>query len=167
MNFEAAVASWLGLPSPACTFAEKCGRALIIEHDGGVFSCDHYVYPQHRLGQIHEADLAELANGDRQAEFGTMKADRLPQYCHRCEALFACRGECPKNRFIRAPDGEAGLNYLCKGLRQFFAHVDPWMVMMADEIRAGRGADNVMRAQAGRSASVAVDRAPRRAMKGR
>jgi uncharacterized protein len=144
-NFEVAVGSWLGLPSSVCTFSGRCGNALAIEHDGSVYSCDHYVFPQHRLGSIHETDLAEMASSERQVVFGKEKSGGLPAYCRRCKALSACQGECPKNRFTRAPDGEAGLNYLCKGLQRYFAHIDPWMKLIANEIRAGRSAENVMR----------------------
>jgi uncharacterized protein len=144
INFEVALAAWMGLPSSTCTFAKACGNALAIEHDGSVYSCDHYVYLEHRLGLIHETDLADLASSEGQVEFGKRKATGLPVYCRECKVLFACNGECPKNRFLRAPDGEAGLNYLCKGLRDFFDHIDPWMALMAREIRAGRAAENVM-----------------------
>ncbi len=148
INFEVALGAWLGLPSSACTFAKNCGNALAIEHDGGVYSCDHYVYPEHRLGRIREIGLGDMASSDRQVLFGREKADGLPAYCRECQVLFACQGECPKNRFLRAPDGEAGLNYLCKGLRDHFTHIDPWMTLMAKEVRAGRSAENVMRANA-------------------
>jgi uncharacterized protein len=145
INFEVALGSWLGLPSSACAFAETCGNALAVEHDGSVYSCDHYVYPEHRLGQIQEKELGDMVSSGTQTGFGKEKADGLPAHCRECEVLFACHGECPKNRFLRAPDGEAGLNYLCKGLRRFFDHIDPWMELMADEVRAGRNAENVMR----------------------
>lgn len=151
INFEVALGSWLGLHSSACTFAKNCGNALAIEHDGSVYSCDHYVYPEHRLGLIQEIGLRDMVSSDRQVTFGKDKADRLPAYCQDCKVLFACHGECPKNRLLTAPDGEVGLNYLCKGLRKFFTHIDPWMVLMAKEVRAGRTAENVMRANAPRS----------------
>jgi uncharacterized protein len=151
INFEVALGAWLGLPSSACTFAMECGNALAIEQDGSVYSCDHYVYTEHRLGRIQETGLADLVTSDRQVRFGSAKADQLPTYCRKCPALFACQGECPKNRFLRAPDGEAGLNYLCKGLHDFFAHVDPWMALMAQEVRAGRNVENVMRSDDARN----------------
>jgi uncharacterized protein len=152
MNFEAALASWLGMPSPACVFAERCGNALAVERDGSVYSCDHYVYPEHRLGTIHEIELAEMVSSDRQIRFGEEKAKGLPARCQECEVMFACRVECPRNRFLRDANGETGLNYLCPGLRRFFRHIDPWMKLMAAEVRAGRSAENVMRpyARAGR-----------------
>jgi serine-type anaerobic sulfatase-maturating enzyme len=158
INFEVALAAWLGLPASACTFAKTCGNALAIEHDGSVYSCDHYVYPEHRLGPIQEIGLAAMASSEPQVGFGKQKADGLPAHCRRCEVLFACNGECPKNRFLRAPDGEAGLNYLCQGLRNFFTHIDPWLVLMANEIRAGRNAENVMRIYAANKGKAPPER---------
>ncbi len=151
MNFEVALASWLGLPAPACVFAERCGNALAVEHDGSVYSCDHYVYPEHRLGTIHETELAVMVYSDRQVRFGKDKAEGLPARCRSCDVLFACRGECPRNRFLRDPNGEMGLNYLCPGLRRFFRHIDPWMRLMVAEVQAGRSAENVMRSHAARA----------------
>jgi uncharacterized protein len=162
INFEVALGAWLGLPPAACTFAEHCGTALAVEHDGGVYSCDHYVYPEHRLGRIQETDLVEMVSSDRQVRFGREKADGLPARCRECEVLFACRGECPRNRFLRDPGGGAGLNYLCDGLRQFLLHIDPWMNLMADEIRAGRSAENVMRLDAAREVDATALRSPSR-----
>lgn len=166
INFEVALASWLGLPSAACTFAERCGNALALEHDGSVYSCDHYVYSQHRLGTIHETGLAEMVSSDRQVEFGRGKAELLPARCRECEVLFACNGECPRNRFLR-DYSDRGLNYLCPGLRRFFIHIGPWMTLMAREVRAGRGAENIMllnpvlRGQAGARPSPPLDRGGR------
>ncbi|MBI0583444.1 MAG: anaerobic sulfatase maturase [Methanomassiliicoccus sp.] len=148
INFEVALASWMGLPPTACSFAEHCGDALVAEHDGSIYSCDHYVYPEHRLGRIQEVELSEMVSSDQQARFGREKARGLPAQCRECEFLFACHGECPRNRFIRNPDGGTGLNYLCPGLRRFFIHVGPWMKLMADGIRAGRTAEDIARAQA-------------------
>ncbi len=144
INFEVAVGAWMGLPASACTFSKSCGRALAIEHDGSVYSCDHYVYPEYRLGDIGHNDLGGLVTSDRQVRFGKEKQESLPRYCRECPVHFACRGECPKNRLLRTPDGEPNLNYLCKGLFQFFTTVDPWLAKMANEIRAGRDAGNVM-----------------------
>jgi uncharacterized protein len=134
--FECAVGQWMGLGASLCTLAETCGRALALEHDGSVYSCDHYVYPEYRLGNIQEQPLADLVFSPRQVAFGRAKSGSLPAYCHQCPYLFACHGECPKNRFIRTPDGEPGLNYLCAGLRQYFAHVDPYMKTMAQQLQA-------------------------------
>jgi len=121
--FETAVAQSFGLPAHRCVNAEVCGRALAIEHDGGVFSCDHYVYPEYRLGNVKQSAWDELAFSPRQAAFGRAKSATLPDYCRRCEHLELCWGECPKSRFLRTPDGAPGLNYLCRGLKQFFTHI--------------------------------------------
>jgi uncharacterized protein len=115
-----------------------------MEHNGDLFSCDHFVEPGHLLGNIHEQPLAVLAESDQQAAFGDAKESTLPDYCRRCEVRFVCNGECPKNRFIRTPDGERGLNYLCAGYRKFFNHIRPAMERMAEELRQGRPAANVM-----------------------
>lgn len=164
MNFEVALASWLGLPAAACIFAERCGDALAVERDGSVYSCDHYVYPQHRLGTIHETELAEMVSSDRQVRFGKEKAEGLPPRCRECEVLFACHGECPRNRFLRDASEGAGINYLCPGLRRFFNHIGPWMTLMAREVAAGGSAENIMplkptpRGQAGARTSPRLDR---------
>ncbi|MBU0609277.1 MAG: anaerobic sulfatase maturase [Armatimonadetes bacterium] len=135
--FECAVAQWMGLGASLCTLAQTCGRALAIEHDGSVYSCDHYVYPEYRLGNIIEQPLADIVYSFRQAAFGQAKNGSLPAYCRQCRYFFACHGECPKNRFIRTPDGEPGLNYLCSGLRAYFAHIDPYMQAMARQLQSG------------------------------
>ncbi|MCH6255804.1 anaerobic sulfatase maturase [Puniceicoccaceae bacterium K14] len=121
--FETAVGKWIGAPGGICVHAETCGDALAIEHGGDVYSCDHFVYPQYKLGNIKEKNLVELVESPRQRAFGTAKKDTLPQYCRECEVRFACNGGCPKDRFLRTPSGEAGLHYLCKGYRQFFNHI--------------------------------------------
>lgn len=123
--FEAAVETWMGHLSPLCTQAPLCGKGLALEHDGSVYACDHYVYPDYRLGNILEQPLEELAYSPGQERFGRNKEGTLPAYCRRCEYEFACFGDCPKNRFLRTPDGEPGLNYLCRGWKRFFAHIDP------------------------------------------
>lgn len=143
--FDCALGLWMGMPSSACYFADTCGKALAFEHDGSVYSCDHYVYPEYRLGNIKETPLAQMLYSERQVKFGLDKTDSLPKYCKECEVKFACNGECPKNRFILTPDGEPGLNYLCSGLRKYFNHIDPVMRLMAKELKAGRTADNVMK----------------------
>jgi len=142
--FDVALGCWSGVGSTLCVFAETCGNAVCIEHDGEVYSCDHYVYPEYKIGNIQDQPLGETMNSTFQRNFGTAKRDTLPQYCRDCEVRFVCNGECPKSRFIHTPDGEAGLNYLCPGLRKFFNHIDPWMKRMAEEIRNGRPAANIM-----------------------
>lgn len=146
MNFEWALASFMGLPSTVCLFAETCGKALIVEHDGSVYSCDHYMYPSHRLGTLAEHGLAALARSAQQQAFGAAKADTLPAYCRRCEVRFACHGECPKNRFAISPDGEAGLNYLCPGYKRYFTHIAKYMRAMARLIQHGQPASLIMEA---------------------
>lgn len=143
--FDQALSAWMGVEPSLCVFKKNCGRALAIEHNGDVYSCDHFVEPEYKLGNINQAALKELANGDRQLEFANAKSKTLPQYCLDCEVRFVCNGECPKNRFIETPNGEAGLNFLCEGYRAFFNHIDPVMKKMAIELKAGRPAANVMR----------------------
>ena len=120
--FETAVAQFLGMPAQRCVTAEFCGKALAIEHDGDVFSCDHYVYPDYRLGNIKQTSWEALAFGQKQMNFGFAKRDTLPGYCRACSFLTLCWGECPKNRFVRTPSGEAGLNFLCPGFKMFYNH---------------------------------------------
>lgn len=142
--FDQALAAWLGLEPSLCVFRKQCGRALAIEHNGDLYSCDHFVEPEYRLGNIMELPILEMANSQRQVAFGIAKEATLPQYCLDCDVRFACHGECPKNRFIETPAGDPGLNYLCAGYRKFFNHIDPLMRQMADELKAGRPAANVM-----------------------
>ncbi|ACA84716.1 anaerobic sulfatase maturase [Shewanella woodyi] len=123
--FETAVAQTMGLPAQICVMAEFCGKGIAVEHDGKVYSCDHYVYPEYELGNIHQSSLNNLVFSTRQETFGMAKRDSLPNYCKSCPHLNLCWGECPKNRLIRTPDGELGLNYLCSGLSQFFEHAKP------------------------------------------
>jgi uncharacterized protein len=143
--FDTALTIWLGMPSSDCCFAEICGKGLALEHDGNLYSCDHYVYPEYRLGNIAEKTLFGMVYSEKQARFGLNKTDTLTRYCKDCEVRFACNGGCPKDRFLLTPDGEFGLSYLCKAHRRFFNHIDPWMKLMAKEVRSGRTADNVMK----------------------
>jgi uncharacterized protein len=142
--FDATLASFLGLQSPLCIFAERCGDALALEHNGDLYSCDHYVEPDHLLGNILERHMLELVASEKQRAFGRNKQDSLPRYCRECAVRFACNGECPRNRFALTPDGEPGLNYLCEGYKAFFQHVDRPMRKMAELLRRGRYADEVM-----------------------
>jgi uncharacterized protein len=144
MLFDWTLASWLGLDNPACIFRPTCGDAVALEHNGDLYSCDHFVEPEYLLGNLMEASIGELVASERQREFGRKKLDTLPQYCLDCEVRFACNGECPKNRFTRTPDGEEGLNYLCAGYKAFFTHVDAPMRAMAGLLREGRPASDVM-----------------------
>jgi uncharacterized protein len=142
--FDQALSAWVGMEPSLCVFRRRCGRALAIEHNGDLYSCDHFVEPDYRLGNIHELPIIEMANSQRQQAFGDAKETALPRYCLDCEVRFACNGECPKNRFLQTPQGEPGLNYLCAGYRAFFNHIDPVMRQMASELQAGRPAAGVM-----------------------
>jgi uncharacterized protein len=133
--FETAVAVTLGMPSQICIYGEFCGKGLAAECDGSVFSCDHYVYPEYRLGNIADKPISEMVFSGRQKDFGFAKRDTLPKYCRECPHLKMCWGECPKNRLIRTPDGELGLNYLCSGLKRFFEHAEPYLKDLASRYR--------------------------------
>ena len=134
-HFDAALAAWVGAPPPLCLFAETCGDAVAVEHNGDVYACDHFVDPAHRLGNLLEVPLPDLVASPGQRAFGAAKRDTLPAYCRRCDVRFACHGECPKNRFTTSPDGEPGLNYLCAGYRRFFRHADRAMRIMTGLLR--------------------------------
>jgi uncharacterized protein len=142
--FDVALESWYRNEASLCIFSETCGRALAVEHNGDLYSCDHYVFPPFRLGNIGQSPIADLVWSKQQRDFGLAKRDTLPAYCRRCQVRFACHGECPKNRFIETPDGEPGLNYLCAGYKRFFTHVDSAMRFMADELAHQRPPANVM-----------------------
>ncbi len=122
--FETAVAQWMGMDSQLCIYGEFCGKGVAVEHDGSVYSCDHYVYPDYKLGNIAEKHISRMIFSDAQRKFGFAKREDLPQQCRNCKYLFACNGECPKNRLIGTSDGEPGLNYLCGGLMKFWQHID-------------------------------------------
>jgi len=141
--FDVALGSWVGQHS-LCIFAPTCGNALALEHNGDLYSCDHFVEPAYLLGNIKESHMVELIASDQQRKFGQDKQDSLPRYCRECEVRFACNGGCPRNRFIETPDGESGLNYLCAGYKLFFNHIDRPMRIMADLLRRGRYADEIM-----------------------
>ena len=123
-HFETAVAQWKGLDAQLCIYHEFCGKGVALEHDGNLYSCDHYVYPEYKLGNILETSSSRLVFSDEQNKFGFAKFNSLPRQCKECDFLFACNGECPKNRVIRTRDGEAGLNYLCSGLQKYWRHID-------------------------------------------
>jgi uncharacterized protein len=142
--FDAALASWVGVPPALCVFLETCGQAMALEHNGDLYSCDHFVEPKYLLGNIHTESLARLAGSEQQRKFGNDKRDTLPLYCRECDVRFACHGECPKNRFIETPDGEPGLNYLCSGYKAFFHHVGRPMEIMAELLRRDRAPAEVM-----------------------
>jgi uncharacterized protein len=135
---DVALANWYGEPPGLCVHSPTCGTALALEFNGDLYSCDHFVEPAYLLGNIGERHLGELVGSPRHRRFGQDKRDTLPQYCLDCEVRFACHGGCPKDRFVAAPDGQAGLNYLCAGFKTFFAHVDEPMRAMCALLRAGR-----------------------------
>jgi uncharacterized protein len=143
-HFDAALANWVGVSPSVCIFSKTCGTALALEHNGDLYSCDHFVEPDYKLGNIQETPIIELIVSKQQQQFGQEKLHSLPQYCRKCEVRFACNGGCPKNRFIETPDGEPGLNYLCAGYKAFFTHINQPMKMMAELLRKGRYADEVM-----------------------
>lgn len=149
MNFEAALGAWMGLEAATCVFARRCGQSLIIEHNGDIYACDHYVYPAHCLGNILTDQPHELLRSPKQAAFGESKERALPGACRNCAVLFACRGECPKHRFIKAGPGEPGLNYLCAGYKKFFTHIDRHMRAMALLVNTGHPVERIMEAAEG------------------
>lgn len=132
---ESAAARWLGLPAGICVFEETCGRALALEHNGDVYTCDHFVYPDQKIGNLNTMPLAEIVESPMARAFGDAKRDTLPRYCRECEVRFACNGECPKHRFTWTPDGEWGLNHLCPAYKRFFNHIAPAMERIAWLVR--------------------------------
>jgi uncharacterized protein len=152
--FDVALAAWTGNSPGLCIFEETCGTALAMEHNGDVYSCDHYVEPDYLLGNIIDIPLNEIVVMDQQRDFGLAKRDSLPQHCLDCEVRFVCNGGCPKNRFIDTPDGAPGLNYLCEGYRAFFNHVDEPMRFMAAELSQRRPPANVILYMAHKDAAL-------------
>jgi uncharacterized protein len=144
-TFEASGRNWAGMESSGmCVFNESCGAGLALEHNGDLYSCDHFVDPEFKIGNIADTSIDELVSGQQQYQFGQDKLTNLPQYCLDCDVRFACHGECPKNRFITTPDGEPGLNYLCAGFKDFFHHIDRPMRTIIDLIQRGQEASLVM-----------------------
>ncbi|HEX3000435.1 MAG TPA: SPASM domain-containing protein, partial [Armatimonadota bacterium] len=143
---EVAFSAWLGRGAGLCVFEPTCGRGMALEHNGDLYSCDHYVFPEYRLGNLNEKPLVELVESPFQQQFGRDKREKLPRQCRECEVLFLCNGECPKNRIRRSADGEAGLNYLCAGLKQFFTHIAPTMEWMAQALANHRAPAGIMEA---------------------
>jgi uncharacterized protein len=142
--FDSTLANWVGEQPGVCTMAKTCGHAGVMEFNGDVYSCDHFVFPEYKLGNIYNEPLASMMYSDKQLKFGADKFDKLPKQCKECNVLFACNGECPKNRFTYDKYGEYGLNYLCEGFYQFFNHVAPYMDFMKKELLAKRPPANVM-----------------------
>lgn len=159
--FDVSLEMWTGLEASLCIFRRQCGAALAIEHCGDVYSCDHFVYPQNRLGNLMDSPLESLVDSEQQHRFGEAKESLLPRYCRECDVRFACNGECPKHRFDTTPDGEPGLNYLCAGYKMFFHHADPYMRLMAAELAAERSPRNVMRSVAAQDMQRALKKSGR------
>lgn len=148
MNFEWALTSWIGLPNTMCLYTKECNGCGIIEHNGDIYSCDHYMYPQFKLGNIIESHPQTLMNSEKQIEFGKMKTERLSDECKNCEVLFACQGECPRHRFIDQ-NGNDGANYLCKGYKKFFRHIHPYMKAMVQLIKHDQPVSDIMKLSKG------------------
>lgn len=129
--FDTSLANWVGAMPGLCSFARNCGHALAVEHNGDVYSCDHFVYPEYKLGNIQESSLSTMLQSDKQKRFGLQKSQSLPKECKRCKFHFACHGECPKHRFAKTRQGKPGLNALCAGFRMYFEHIEPYMEFMA------------------------------------
>ena len=143
--FDATLANWVGVDPGLCTMARSCGHAGVMEFNGDVYSCDHFVFPEYKLGNIRQNTLLEMMYSERQLEFGRKKQGSLPGQCRKCDYLFACNGGCPKDRFAQTVDGEPNLNYLCKGYHQYFKHVAPYMDYMKNELMSQRPPANVMK----------------------
>ena len=142
--FDVSLAAWTGQRSGLCLFEETCGTAMAIEHNGDLYSCDHYVEPRYLIGNVMDTPLTELAGSQEQRVFGMSKAVSLPEFCQKCEVRFVCNGGCPKNRILTTPDGEPGLNYLCEGYKSFFTHIDKGMRYMASALGIGRPPADIM-----------------------
>lgn len=143
--FDATLANWVGAPAGICTMSQYCGHTAVVEHNGDVYSCDHFVFPEYRLGNIREDSLTDMMYGVKQRAFGVAKQASLPRQCRRCRYEFACHGECPRNRFITTAEGESGLNYLCEGYYAFFAHAHEAMDYMHRQLCEGLPPAGVMR----------------------
>ena len=144
--FDATLANWMGEQPGICSLGKTCGHAGVMEYNGDVYACDHFVFPQYKLGNIYSKSLLEMMYSKRQQAFGGAKQSSLPQQCRQCPYLFACNGECPKNRFCTTKEGEIGLNYLCQGYYRFFEHVAPYMDFMRNELLNSRPPSNIMAA---------------------
>ncbi len=142
--FDSSLASWYGIPESICVFQETCGRSLVLEHNGDLYACDHFVDQGHLLGNILNKPMNELVDSSAQRWFGMDKREQLPKTCLECDVRFACHGECPRNRFPSVAGDEGRVNYLCKGYRMFFRYVDKPMRKMADLLRKGRSAAEIM-----------------------
>ena len=149
MNFEWALMSWMGGNSTVCQFSRQCGKSVILEHDGNIYACDHFMYPRYLLGNVLSNDPKLLIDSTQQKAFGTRKETSLPQCCRECDVLFACRGGCPKHRFAATLEKEPGLNYLCVGHKKFFRHINKYMIAMRQLIDNNLPVSHIMEATRG------------------
>lgn len=143
--FDCTLANWMGVSPGICAYSKECGHAGVMEHNGDVYSCDHFVFPEYKLGNIRDHSLIDMLYGEQQQEFSRLKHSSLPRQCKECDMEFACHGECPKNRFMKDKYGDSGLNYLCPGYYHYYQHVAPYMDYMKQELMAQRPPSNIMK----------------------
>ena len=143
--FDCTLANWMGISPGICAYSKECGHAGVMEHNGDVYSCDHFVFPEYKLGNIRDHSLIDMLYGEQQQEFSRLKPSSLPRQCKECDMEFACHGECPKNRFMKDKYGDSGLNYLCLGYYHYYQHVAPYMDYMKQELMAQRPPSNIMK----------------------
>ena len=143
--FDCTLANWMGISPGICAYSKECGHAGVMEHNGDVYSCDHFVFPEYKLGNIRDHSLIDMLYGEQQQEFSRLKHSSLPRQCKECDMEFACHGECPKNRFMKDKYGDSGLNYLCSGYYHYYQHVVPYMDYMKQELMAQRPPSNIMK----------------------
>ena len=143
--FDCTLANWMGVSPGICAYSKECGHAGVMEHNGDVYSCDHFVFPEYKLGNIHDHSLIDMLYGKQQQEFSRLKHSSLPRQCRECDMEFACHGECPKNRFMKDKYGDSGLNYLCPGYYHYYQHVAPYMDYMKQELMSQRPPSNIMK----------------------
>lgn len=143
--FDCTLANWMGISPGICAYSKECGHAGVMEHNGDVYSCDHFVFPEYKLGNIRDHSLIDMLYGEQQQEFSRLKHSSLPRQCKECDMEFACHGECPKNRFMKDKYGDFGLNYLCPGYYHYYQHVAPYMDYMKQELMSQRPPSNIMK----------------------
>lgn len=143
--FDCTLANWMGISPGICAYSKECGHAGVMEHNGDVYSCDHFVFPEYKLGNIRDHSLIDMLYGEQQQEFSRLKHSSLPRQCKECDMEFACHGECPKNRFMKDKYGDSGLNYLCLGYYHYYQHVAPYMDYMKQELMSQRPPSNIMK----------------------
>ena len=143
--FDCTLANWMGVSPGICAYSKECGHAGVMEHNGDVYSCDHFVFPEYKLGNIRDHSLIDMLYGEQQQEFSRLKHSSLPRQCKECDMEFACHGECPKNRYMKDKYGDSGLNYLCLGYYHYYQHVAPYMDYMKQELMSQRPPSNIMK----------------------